>query len=243
MKVIPAIDIIGGSCVRLTQGKFDTKKSYFPNPVKAAEKWKKEGAEWLHIVDLDGARTGKIKNINIAAEIKKVIDIKVEYGGGIRDTDTLEEVIKSGIDRAILGTKAIEDMNFLKESIENFGDRIILSLDYGKDELIYKNGWQKRTALNVIDLMGELEKLQVKEIIITDISRDGTLEGANFSFIRKILKSSNINLIIAGGISSLDDIINFKRLENEGISGVILGKSLYEGNIDLKKAIEIGSRR
>jgi phosphoribosylformimino-5-aminoimidazole carboxamide ribotide isomerase len=243
MKVIPAIDIIGGSCVRLTQGKFDTKKSYFPNPVKAAEKWKKEGAEWLHIVDLDGARTGKIKNINIAAEIKKVIDIKVEYGGGIRDVGTLEKVIKSGIDRAILGTKAIEDMNFLKESIENFGDRIILSLDYGKDGLIYKNGWQKRTALNVTGLMGELEKLQVKEIIITDISRDGTLKGINFSFIGKILKSSNINLIIAGGISSLDDIINFKKLEGKGISGVILGKSLYEGSIDLKKAIEIGSRR
>jgi len=220
MKVIPAIDIIDGSCVRLAQGKFDTKKSYFPNPVRAAEKWKKGGAEWLHIVDLDGARTGKIKNINIAAEIKKVIDIKVEYGGGIRDVETLEEVIKSGIDRAILGTKAIEDMNFLEESIENFGDRIILSLDYGKDGLIYKNGWQKRTALNVTGL-----------------------RGINFSFIGKILKSSNINLIIAGGISSLDDIINFKKLEGKGISGVILGKSLYEGNIDLKKAIEIGSRR
>ena len=240
MKIIPAIDIIDGSCVRLVKGKFDSKKKYFDNPVKVAEKWKRQGADWLHIVDLDGAKTGKVKNLDIAVEIKKNIDINVEYGGGIRDLETLEKVISSGIDRAILGTRAIEDISFLKKSLRNFGNRIILSLDYGKDGLIFKNGWQKKTTLDIFDFTKKLEKLRVKEIIVTDISRDGTLKGINLEFIKKILLSSSLNLIIAGGISSLDDIINFKELEGEGISGVIIGKALYEGKISLKEAIKIG---
>ena len=242
MKIIPAIDIIDGSCVRLVKGKFDSKKKYFDNPVKVAEKWKRQGADWLHIIDLDGAKTGIVKNLNIAVEIKKNIDIGVEYGGGVRDLETLEKVISSGIDRAILGTKAIEDRGFLRKSLRDFGDKIILSLDYGKDGLIFKNGWQKRTTLDIFYLTKKLEKLQVKEIIITDISRDGTLKGTNLEFIKKILLSSSLNLIIAGGVSSLDDIINFKKLEGKGISGVIIGKALYEGRVDLKKAIEIGDK-
>lgn len=240
MLIIPAIDIIEGRCVRLTRGKFGTQKSYNNNPREVANRWRKEGAQWLHIVDLDGAKAGTVKNLDIAVDIKQNIDIKVQYGGGIRNIEILKMVLNKGIDRAILGTKAIEDKNFLEKSIEIFGNRIILSVDFGKGGLIFKNGWQKSTEVNIFDFTRELEKLGIKEIIVTDISRDGTLAGTNVKFIGEILENTNLDLIIAGGISSLDDILGIKKLENLGISGVIIGKALYEGKINLKKAIEIG---
>lgn len=240
MLIIPAIDIIEGRCVRLNRGKFGTQKSYNNNPREVANRWRKEGAQWLHIVDLDGAKAGTVKNLDIAVDIKQNIDIKVQYGGGIRNIEILKMVLDGGIDRAILGTKAIEDKNFLEKSIEIFGNRIILSADFGKGGLIFKNGWQKSTEVNIFDFTRELEKLGIKEIIVTDISRDGTLAGTNVKFIGEILENTNLDLIIAGGISSLDDILGIKKLENLGVSGVIIGKALYEGKINLRKAIEIG---
>jgi len=180
MLIIPAIDIIEGKCVRLTRGDFNLKKKYHDNPVEIAGIWKNQGATWLHVVDLDGAKTGVVRNLNIAIEIKKKLDLKVQYGGGIRDIDTLKSVIESGIDRA-------------------------------------------------------------NEIIITDISKDGTLESPDFKIVREILKKTSLKLILAGGISSIEDIKAIKCFEKEGISGVIIGKALYEGIIKLDEAIKTGT--
>lgn len=167
----------------------------------------------------------------------------VQYGGGIRDDETLGLVLSSGIDRAILGTRAIEDPEFLKESYHKYGDRIILSLDYGQDEKVYKDGWQEESSKKISEFFKELEELGMKEIIITDITRDGTLEGTNTKFLKDLMSSTSIRFIIAGGIGNIEDIMRLKNIENKGISGVIIGKALYEGAtpIDLSEAIEIGS--
>ena len=242
MIIIPAIDIIDGQCVRLTKGDFDSKKKYFDDPLEVAAMWKEKGAKWIHIIDLDGARTGKVVNLAIAAEIRKRLKVKVQYGGGIRDDKTLGLVLSSGIDRAILGTRAIEDPEFLKESYHKYGDRIILSLDYGQDEKVYKYGWQEESSKKISDFFKELEELGIKEIIVTDITKDGTLEGTNTGFLEKLVSSTSIRFIIAGGIGNIEDIRRLKNIENKGVSGVIIGKALYEGAtpIDLSEAIEIG---
>ncbi len=242
MIIIPAIDLIDGCCVRLTKGKFDSKKKYSGDPVQMAGRWKREGAEWLHLIDLDGARTGRLKNIKIISKIKKRINIKIQYGGGIRDDGAIERALKEGADRVILGTGAIEDSNFLNKSISGYKERVILSLDYGKDGIIFKNGWQKDTGIKIFEIIRNVESLSAEKVIVTDISRDGTLEGINFDFLKKILKISGLKFIIAGGIGSINDIINLKKMENMGIIGAIVGKALYEGKykINLKKAIKIG---
>jgi phosphoribosylformimino-5-aminoimidazole carboxamide ribotide isomerase len=243
MIIIPAIDIIDGQCVRLTKGDFNSKKKYFDDPLKVAAMWKEKGASWIHIIDLDGARTGKVVNLLIAAEIRKRLNVKVQYGGGIRDDRTLGLVLSSGIDRAILGTRAIEDPEFLKENYLKYEDKIILSLDYGQDEKVYKHGWQDESSKKISDFFKGLEELGIKEIIITDITRDGTLEGTNTGFLESLASSTSIRFIIAGGIGGIEDIRRLKNIEDKGVSGVIIGKALYEGDtpIDLSKAIEIGS--
>ena len=243
MIIIPAIDIIGGQCVRLTKGDFDSKKKYFDDPLEVAAMWKEKGASWIHIIDLDGARTGKVVNLLIAAEIRKRLKVKVQYGGGVRDDKTIELVLSNGIDRVILGTRAIEDPEFLRESYYKYGGKIILSLDYGQDEKVYKHGWQDESSKKISYFFKELEKLGIKEIIITDITRDGTLEGTNTGFLKSLASTTSMKFIIAGGIGSIEDIKKLKNIENKGVSGVIIGKALYEGAtpIDLSEAIEIGS--
>jgi phosphoribosylformimino-5-aminoimidazole carboxamide ribotide isomerase len=242
MIVIPAIDIIDGACVRLTKGKFNTRKKYSDDPVEIAKKWLADGAEWLHVVDLDGARTGKLKNLRIVSEIKNKMNIQIQYGGGIRDIDSVRNVLKEGADRVILGTGAIEDINFLRKSVLEYKDRIILSLDYGKDGIIFVNGWQIQSGINIFDIIKNLESSGMRQVIVTDISRDGTLEGINFSFLKRILKCSDLKFIVAGGIGSLNDVARIKEIENMGIIGVIIGKALYEREtkVDLKQAIRIG---
>ena len=243
MTIIPAIDLINGTCVRLTRGGFNTQKKYFDNPVEVAERWKREGAEWLHIVDLDGARSGKPENLKIVSGIKQKIDIKIQYGGGIRTSKTIKEVLKKGVDRVILGTRVIEDMNFLKGSISDYKNRVIISLDYGRNGMIFKNGWRKESKVSIFELVKKVKQSGAEEVIITDISRDGTLKGVNIKFLKRVLENSGMKFIVAGGIGRLEDIISLKKIESMGIVGVIIGKALYEekAKIDLKKAIEIGS--
>lgn len=238
MLVIPAIDIIEGKCVRLTRGDYSQKKEYHSDPVEMAGIWKSQGATWLHVVDLDGAKAGAVKNLDIARQIKKRLDLKIQYGGGIRDIDTLKSVIESGIDRAVLGTKVLEDKDFLDTVLRLYDKKIILSLDYDKYGTIYRNGWQKETPLNIMDFAADLEKSPVNEIIVTDISKDGTLESPDFKIVKEILKKTSLKLIIAGGVSSINDIRIIKNFENEGITGVIIGKALYEGIITLDEAIK-----
>jgi len=243
VRIIPAIDLIGGACVRLTRGSFGTLRKYFDDPIKAAEKWKEEGADWLHIIDLDGARTGKQQNLRWALEIKQKIDIKIQYGGGIRNRETIRNILDEGIDKVILGTRAIEDADFLKESVSRYKSRVIISLDYGSNGMVFKNGWQKESAVSIFESIKKVEQSDADTVIVTDISRDGTMEGVNIKFIKKILDSSGIRFIIAGGIGRIEDIINLKEIENMGIEGVIIGKALYEGKnkINLREAIRIGA--
>ncbi len=240
MIVIPAIDIIGGACVRLSKGKFDSKKKYFEDPLEVAGKWKNQGAEWLHIIDLDGAKTGKTRNLNIAANIKGKLDLKVQFGGGIRNKGALGKVMDSGIDRAILGTRAIEDFSFLQDSYKVYGDRIILSLDFKRGGKILKEGWQKDTSLGIFGFSRKIKGIGIREIIVTDVSRDGMLGGIDCKFIEKILNKTGLKIIVAGGVSKIGDIKALKKLEPEGVSGAIIGKALYEGNINLREAIRAG---
>jgi phosphoribosylformimino-5-aminoimidazole carboxamide ribotide isomerase len=243
MLVIPAIDIIDGVCVRLTKGDYGLKKKYFDNPLDAAKNFKACGAGWLHIVDLDGAKTGIPENLKIAKKIKDKTDLKIEYDGGIRDIEILKEVINSGIERAVIGTRALEDKVFLEDLIKSFKNSFILSLDFDSGGAIFKHGWQQKTQLNIFSLLPELQNYGIEEMIITNISKDGTLEGIDLELIVKVLKISKIKLIIAGGIANIDDLKMLKRLEMNGVSGVIIGKALYEGRIDLNDAIKIGERK
>jgi phosphoribosylformimino-5-aminoimidazole carboxamide ribotide isomerase len=237
MIILPAIDIIDGEAVRLTRGDFGSKKKYSGDPVKTALIWKEKGAQWLHIVDLDGAKYGICKNLQTAAQIKEKTGLNVEYGGGIRDMQMLKEVLNTGIDRAILGTKVLEDSSLLKEAGSMFGDRLIVSLDFSATGIIYKDGWQNATELNIFDHAASLKTEGISEIIITNISRDGTLSGPDIGLIEKVLQKSGLNLIIAGGITTVDDIRKLKGLNNPAITGVIIGKALYEGTISLEDAI------
>jgi phosphoribosylformimino-5-aminoimidazole carboxamide ribotide isomerase len=243
MLVLPAIDIINGACVRLTKGDFRQKKTYFSDPFEVAKRWISKGAEWIHIIDLDGARSGIMSNLSIASRIKNDLDVRVQYGGGIRNPDAVEKVLSEGIDRAILGTRIIEDRGFLESCSRNYNENIIISLDYGKNGMIYKNGWKNRTSNNIFDFLKILESLEIREIIVTDINRDGTMKGPYIGFLKKLLMSTNINFIVAGGIADIEDIKQLKKIESYGISGVITGKALYEGKkpMDLGEAIKIGS--
>jgi len=239
MIIYPAIDIIDGQCVRLTKGDFGHKKKYSDDPLEVARLWKNKGAEWIHVIDLDGARKGLLSNLGVAAAIKEDTGVKIQYGGGIRDSRSLEKVLSDDIDRAILGTAALEDHDFLQHCYSKFGRKIIISLDFGKGGTIYKKGWQEKTSKNIFDYIRQLEKMGMEEIIVTDIERDGTLSGADTGMLKRILDSTSMKLIIAGGISGLGDIMALKRLEERGISGVIAGKALYEGKdpLDLAEAI------
>lgn len=239
MLLIPAIDLIDGSCVRLTRGDYRFKKKYSDDPVLVAEEWKKCGASWLHVVDLDGARTGRLKNLNIALDIKAGTGLKVQYGGGIRSAEKLKLVINNGIDRAIIGTGAFEDRDFLKTALSIAGQKCILSIDFDSSGMIYKHGWQQDTHLNIFSFLKGLEGSGIKEVILTNISRDGTLEGIDKRLIEKIIGITSFKIIIAGGVSGIEDILKLKSLEDKGICGIIIGKALYEGKIDLKDAISV----
>ncbi len=239
MIIYPAIDIINGECVRLTKGNYDLKKKYSPDPEAVAMRWKNCGAAWLHIVDLDGAKTGQLKNLEIAAKIKKTTGLKVQYGGGIRSVESIEAALSMEIDRVILGTGILEDNDFLEKVCQNYLGRFIISLDFDNEGKIYAHGWQSKTDLNIFKYFTDNKFLKIDEFIITDISRDGTLTGTDTEIIEKVLNLSSAKFIVAGGVTNISDIIELKKLESQGVSGVIIGKALYEETINLKDALAV----
>lgn len=241
MLVIPAIDLINGECVRLFQGDFKNIRIYSKNPVEVARKWEDMGAEWLHVIDLDGAKHGILKNLDIAAKIKKATKLKVEYGGGIRNIESLDSVVKSGIDRAIIGTRLLEDDSFFEKIKNKYENKFIISIDFDSSGFVCKSGWQEKTEYNVADFVSYLAGKGVNEIIITSISRDGTLQGIDVKAIKEVIKIPDIKFIIAGGVLDINDILKLKSIGGR-ISAVIIGKALYEGKIDLKEAIEISGK-
>jgi len=240
MDIFPAIDIIEGACVRLTKGDYAKKKKYFDDPCEVALKWEEKGAKWLHVVDLDGAKEGRPSNLDKVLEIKRLTGLKIQYGGGIRDLSVIEKVLKAGLERVILGTKIIEDEDFLDEVTSMFKGKFIPSIDYGKDWEVFTRGWEKGSGVGVIELLEAFYEKGIEQAIVTDISRDGTLEGIDLVSVLKIIEKTQSGLILAGGITSIQDIEKLARVKGQRIKGVIIGKSLYEGKIDLTEAIALG---
>ncbi|MHC2994981.1 MAG: 1-(5-phosphoribosyl)-5-[(5-phosphoribosylamino)methylideneamino]imidazole-4-carboxamide isomerase [Candidatus Atribacteria bacterium] len=238
MIIIPAIDIKEGRCVRLREGQFEDMEIFSDDPVMMAVKWADQGAQILHVVDLDGARYGKLTNISLVERIIKRIGIPVQVGGGIRSYKEVERLINLGVSRIILGTILWKDKILAKRLFDEFSEQIIAGID-ARDGYVAIEGWQNVTPIDALDFAGEIEKLGAQRIIYTDIKRDGTLKGPNVANIKKMVKKTNIPLIVSGGISSLADVKELRRFETLGLEGVIIGKALYKGSILLEEAIEI----
>lgn len=239
MNVIPAIDIMDKKVVRLEQGEFDKIKVYSENPILAAKQWKEAGARLIHVVDLDGARLGKPVNLDVAGEIVKNAAIDIELGGGLRSAEDIESAFKAGVRFAVIGTSAVEDEAFCRSLAEKFGDRMIFSVDV-KDGKVAVKGWKEVSEISVNDYIKKLEASGAKKIIYTDISRDGMMAGPNVEALKQLLQFTSLEITASGGISSIEDIKVLKELENNGLKGVIVGKALYEGKIDLKEALSVG---
>ncbi|MGQ9632183.1 MAG: 1-(5-phosphoribosyl)-5-[(5-phosphoribosylamino)methylideneamino]imidazole-4-carboxamide isomerase [bacterium] len=238
MLVIPAIDLMGGRCVRLLQGDYSKRTVYSDEPGEVARRWRDSGARLIHVVDLDGAKSGRPQNLFAISEIVRAVDTPIEVGGGIRDIDAIEEVLGLGARRVILGTSAVESLNILRKARDRFGERVVVGID-ARDGFVAVRGWTEVTNLKATDLALRVGECGIETIIYTDIRRDGTLLGPNFEAIREIARTSGLNVIASGGVSSLDDIRKLKGMEPEGVVGAIVGKALYDGRVDLKEAISI----
>jgi len=233
MEIIPAVDLRGGKCVRLYQGDYNQQTVFDDDPVTAALTWYSQGAQWLHIVDLDGAAAGKPKNTEVVEEIIKQSGLLIELGGGIRQEEVAEKLLRQGISRIILGSVAIENRALVEKLCQQFGEAIAVSLD-ARDGKIAIHGWQKDTVVEVLQLSREMLRAGVRRFIYTDIKRDGTLTEPSFDMIDRLLAKVNVPVIVAGGISRLEHL---QRLEELGVEGAIIGKALYTGDIDLGEAI------
>jgi len=230
MLIIPAIDIKEGRCVRLTEGKFEDVEIFSDDPVGVAVKWANKGAKMIHVVDLDGAKYGKLINISLLEQIVKKVNIPVQTGGGIRSYEEVEKLIGLGVSRVILGTILWKDKVLARKLFEDFSEKIIAGID-AREGYVAIEGWQNITSVDALDFAKEMERLGARRIIYTDIKRDGTLIGPNIDSIEKMVKNINIPLICSGGIASLDDIKKLKKFEALGIEGIIIGKALYKGSM------------
>ena len=235
MKVFPAIDIKNGKCVRLVKGDFDNKTEYQMSPIDQAGKYKDHGFKNLHIVDLDGALTGDIINLEIIKEIVNKFNFKIEIGGGIRNFESIKKYADIGVEKVILGSAAINDKKFLKEACLKFPNQIALGLD-AKDGFLSVSGWKENSNKLTIDFLKEVNDYGMSRLIYTDINRDGTKQSPNFDETSKVANISKCPVIISGGVSSIDDIKKAKELKN--IEGIIVGKAIYDGDIDLKDLVK-----
>ena len=241
MIIFPAIDIRGGKCVRLLKGDFEKETVFSDKPEEMAKKWQAQGAEFLHLVDLDGALAGKSQNLATVEKILAVVDIPVELGGGIRTLESIDEVLALGVRRVILGSVAVRDPELVKTACAKYGDRIVVGID-AKDGIVAVDGWGVSGDVEATALAKEMKKAGVKTIIYTDISRDGTLSGVNVEATAKLARESGVAIVASGGVKSIADIEALKPYEKAGIEGVIVGKSIYMGTLDLAEAIEIAAK-
>ena len=235
MKIFPAIDIKDKKCVRLVKGDFDNKTEYEITPVEQAGKYKDHGFKNLHIVDLDGALKGEIVNLDIIQDIIKKFDLKVEIGGGIRNSESIRKYIDAGVEKVILGSAAIKDKNFLKEACKKFSNKIALGLD-AKDGYLSVSGWKESSNHLTLDYLKEVNDYGVSRLIYTDINRDGMKQSPNFDETMKVADISNCPVIISGGVSSIDDIKKAKNLNN--VEGIIVGKAIFDGDIKLEELVK-----
>ena len=237
MKIFPAIDIKDKKCVRLIKGNFDNKTEYEVSPVEQAAKYKEYGFKNLHIVDLDGALTGETLNLDIIEEIASKFDLKIEVGGGIRSIDSIQKYTDVGVEKVILGSAAIKDKNFLKESCEKFPNKIALGLD-AKDGYLSVSGWKENSNQSTLDYLREVNNFGASRLIYIDINRDGMKQSPNFEETSKVAETANCPVIISGGVSSIDDIKKAKELNNKNIEGIIVGKAIYDGDIKLEDLVK-----
>ena len=232
MKIFPAIDIKDKKCVRLVKGNFDNKTEYEMSPLEQARKYKYHGFKNLHLVDLDGALTGETVNLDIIKEIVKNFDLKIEVGGGVRSIESIKKYTDIGVEKVILGSAAIKDKNFLKEACQKFPNQIALGLD-AKDGYLSVSGWKENSNKLTLDFLKEINDFGVSRLIYTDINQDGMKQGPNFEETSKVADTSNCPVVISGGVSSIDDIKKAKELNNKNIEGIIVGKAIYDGDINL----------
>lgn len=235
MIIIPAIDIIDGKPVRLYQGDYNKKEIVAEDILDTAKSFQDAGAEYVHLVDLDGAKKGEIVNGDAIIKVAKTLDIPVEVGGGIRTYDSIKYLIDNGVSRVILGTSAMEDEELLRKAINDFGSKIAVGIDC-KDGYAYGRGWLESSSLYYIDFAKKLEKMGVKNVIVTDISKDGTLEGPNVEMLRKLSEEVNMDITASGGIKDID---NIKALKELGLYGAITGKAIYANTLSLEEAIKL----
>ena len=234
MKIFPAIDIKDKKCVRLVKGDFENKTEYEISPVDQAGKYKDHGFKNLHIVDLDGALIGETVNLDIIQEIVSKFDLKIEIGGGVRNFESIQKYTDAGVEKVILGSAAIKDKNFLKESCKKFPNKIALGLD-AKDGYLSVSGWKDISNQLTLDFLKEVNDYGASRLIYTDINRDGTKQSPNFEETAKVADTSKCPVIISGGVSSIDDIKKAKKLNNKNIEGIIIGKAIYDGDIKLEE--------
>ena len=234
MQLYPAIDIKGGKCVRLTQGLFDNVKVYSDTPADMARLWVSQGATYLHLVDLDGALAGQSVNEPVIRAIAESVSVPIQIGGGIRSKEAVSSMLNLGVQRVIIGTKAVENPQFIQEMIEEFGpEHIAVGVD-AKDGMVAIEGWEKVSSLSASELCQQMKEYGVRHIVYTDISRDGMLTGPNVAATKKLTDDTGLDIIASGGVSSMDDLQN---LYKQGIHGAIIGKALYEKRVDLKEAV------
>lgn len=235
MRMYPAIDLKDGQCVRLLKGEFDKKTVYSENPLETALLWQESGADFLHIVDLDGARSGEGKNRKVIKEIARKVNMKVQTGGGIRTMEDISSLLEEGVARVILGTAAVKNFALVEEAVKKYGDRIAVGID-AKDGFAATDGWEKVSELRAVDFAKKVEAVGVKTIIYTDIATDGALCGPNVEAMREMVENTSLDVIASGGVSSLDDI---KALLKTGVEGAITGRAIYTGSLDLKEAVNL----
>lgn len=236
MRIYPAIDIQDGKCVRLFRGSFSDVTVYGDDPVEMAKKWESQGGEFLHVVDLDGARYGQGKNAELIRKICMALQIPVQTGGGIRTMEDIESRLSCGVSRVIIGTKAVRDEDFVKEAVERFGEKIVIGID-AKDGFAATEGWEEVSGFRAVELAKKMSALGVSSFVYTDIATDGTLAGPNVPAMREMAESVQANVIASGGIGSYEHI---RALRPTGVEGVIVGRALYTGNVSLSEAIRIG---
>ncbi|MDX2240949.1 MAG: 1-(5-phosphoribosyl)-5-[(5-phosphoribosylamino)methylideneamino]imidazole-4-carboxamide isomerase [Leptolyngbyaceae cyanobacterium bins.302] len=236
MDVIPAIDILGGQCVRLYQGDYGQVQTFDANPVSVAHRWVAEGATRLHLVDLDGAKAGKPVNLAAIAAIVQAISIPVQVGGGLRDRQSVADLLDLGVQRVIMGTVAVEQPDLIRQLGQEFPGQIVVGID-ARNGKVATRGWIETSEVLAIDLAQQLADAGVAAIIYTDIHRDGTLQGPNLEALRELAAAVSLPVIASGGVSSLTDLFNLLALESIGVKGAIVGKALYTGEISLQEAV------
>lgn len=233
MQVIPSIDLKGGRCVRLYQGDYAKETVFSEDPLGTAQRWESQGASRLHVVDLDGAAGGEPRHLSMIAQIAATLRIPVQVGGGIRRMETIEQYVKAGVERVVLGTAAVENPGLVKEACQVFGEAIVLGVD-ARDGFVAVRGWKDKTTVLAADMIEQMEALGARRFIYTDVARDGTLTEPNFQAISELVTRARSPIIASGGVTSVDHLV---RLSQLGVEGAIIGRALYTGDIVLDRAL------